>query len=99
MIGLKKTEIVKKRILNHLVVTTPQDRSLRCRILRYSERLFPSMRTVVFLGFFTSGRGSSRRSPKSLFSLRRSTPNSSKQKERLSWQGIKTMSFPAGNLI
>ena len=33
-------------------MTTPQDRSSRCRILRYDERLFPSMRTASFLFLF-----------------------------------------------
>ena len=54
----KKTEIVKKKkkpkveFYTHVAVTTPQDRSSRCRILRYDERLFPSMRTASFLFLF-----------------------------------------------
>ena len=61
---LKNRDCKKKGFYIHVVVTTPQDRSSPCRILRYHERLFPSMRTAVFLGFFTFGRGSNRRSPK-----------------------------------
>ena len=32
----------------HVLVTTPQDRSPRCRIWRYGERSFPSMRSASF---------------------------------------------------
>ena len=42
----------------HVVATTPQDRSSRCRIRRYVKSSFPSMRTVSFLGVFTSGNRS-----------------------------------------
>ena len=61
----KKKDCEKKRkveFYSHVVVTTPQDRSSRYRILHYGERLFPSRRTASFLGFFTFGRRS-RRSP------------------------------------
>ena len=66
MMGLKKKKQInceKKRkveFYSHVVVTTPQDRSSRYRILHYGERLFPSRRTAWFLGFFTSGRRSGR---------------------------------------
>ena len=58
----KKKDCEKKReveFYSYVVVTTPQDRSSRYRILHYGERLFPSMRTASFLDFFTSGRRSS----------------------------------------
>ena len=45
----------KAEFYTHVVVTTPQDRSWRCRIRRYGKSSFPSMRTVSFLGVFTSG--------------------------------------------
>ena len=57
-----KSLIVKNRrkveFYTHVVRTTPQDKSSRCRIWRYDERSIPSMRTALFLGFFTSGRHS-----------------------------------------
>ena len=61
MIGFK-TSVVKHRekvdFLPHVVATTPQDRSSCCRISRYGESSFPSMRTASFLDFFTSGHRS-----------------------------------------
>ena len=42
----------------NVVATTAEDRSSRCRIWRYGENTFPSMRTASFLGMFTSGRRS-----------------------------------------
>ena len=52
--------VVKNRrrvdFYTHVVATTPEDSSSRRRIWRYGERSFPSMRTVSFRGFFTSGR-------------------------------------------
>ena len=46
MIGLKEKIVKKKRkveFYTHVVVTTPQGRSSRCRILHNGERLFPSI--------------------------------------------------------
>ena len=37
-------------------VLVPQDRSPRCRIWRFGESSFPSMRSKSFLSSFTSGR-------------------------------------------
>ena len=59
MIGFKTSDRKIKRkadFQTHVVATTPQDRSSRCRIGLYGEKSFPNIRTVSFLGFFTSGR-------------------------------------------
>ena len=41
----------KVKFYTHVVVTTPQDRSLHCRIWHYGERLFPSKCTASFWAF------------------------------------------------
>ena len=70
MIGFKTSDCKRKKnrgkvdFSNHVEVTTPQDRSSRCRIWRSGEKSFPCMRTASFLGFFTFGhRSRGRRGP------------------------------------
>ena len=48
----KKKKRPKVEFYTHVAVTTPQDRSSPCWILRYDERLFPGMRTASFLFLF-----------------------------------------------
>ena len=65
MMGLKTSDCKNRKKVDfytNVVATTPQDRSSRCRIWRYSERSFPSLRSPSFLSSFTFGRRSRGRS-------------------------------------
>ena len=44
----------KVNFYTHVVVTSPQDRSLHCRIWGHRERSFPSVCSASFWAFFTS---------------------------------------------